>query len=116
MRAASAMRASISARGILRVLEPEGEVLAHAHMRVERVGLEHHGQAAVGRRHVVDQLAVDADLAAGRPVEPGDLPQQRGLAAAGRADEDHELAVDDLEVDVVQHVDRAEGFAELGRA
>ena len=30
------------------VLEAEGEVLAHGHVRVERVGLEHHGEAAVG--------------------------------------------------------------------
>src|SRR5271165_1617451 len=46
------------ARGDLRlwqpsVLQTEGEVLAHAHMRVERVGLEHHGQAAVGGGHGV---------------------------------------------------------------
>src|SRR5271167_3262956 len=46
------------ARGDLRlwqpsVLQPEGEVLAHAHVRVERVGLEHHGQAAVGGGHGV---------------------------------------------------------------
>ena len=97
------------------VLQPEGEVLAHAHVRVERVGLEHHRQPAIGRRHGVDQPAVDADLAAGRPVEPGDLPQQRGLAAARRADEDHQLAVDDVEVDVLQHVHRAVGLAEVGQ-
>jgi hypothetical protein len=31
-------------------------------------------------------------------LEPGDQPQQRGFAATGRADEDHELAVVDLQV------------------
>ena len=46
------------ARGDLRlwqpsVLQPEGKVLAQAHVRVERVGLEHHGQAAVGGGHGV---------------------------------------------------------------
>ena len=33
-------------------LQAEGDVVAHAHMRIERVGLEHHRQAALGRRHV----------------------------------------------------------------
>ena len=36
----------------------------------------------------------------GRVLEAGDQPQQRGLAAARRADEDDELAVLDVEVDV----------------
>ncbi len=37
--------------------------------------------------------------AAGRVLEAGDQPQQRGLAAARRPDEDDELAVLDLEID-----------------
>ena len=40
-------------------LQAEGEVLAHRHVRVERVGLEHHGEAALGGGDVVDRLAVD---------------------------------------------------------
>ena len=39
--------------------QAEGEVLAHAHMRVERVGLEHHGDVAILRRHRVDDAPVD---------------------------------------------------------
>ena len=46
-------------------------------------------------------LAVDADLARADRFEPGDHAQQRRLAAAGRADEHHELAVLDFEVDVL---------------
>ena len=34
-------------------------------------------------------------------LEPGDHPQQRRLAAAGGADEDHEVAVLDVEVDTL---------------
>ena len=74
-------------------LQPEADIAAHAHMRVERVGLEHHGQAALRRRQVDDVEAVDADDAARDVFEPGDQPQQGGLAAAGRADEDDELTV-----------------------
>ena len=55
-------------------------------------------------------LAVDEDLAAGDLLEPGDHPQQRGLSAAGRADEDDELAVLDVEVDAVDDLDRAEAL------
>ena len=85
-------------------------------MRIERIGLEHHREAALGRRHVDDVRAVDQDLPAGDVLEPGDQAQQRGLAAAGRADEDDELAVLDLEVDVLDDVDRPEGFADVPAA
>ena len=62
---------------------------------------------------VVDHLAVDGKFAAGRLFEPGDHPQQRRLAAAGRADEDDELAVGDLQIDAVEDVDRAERLCTL---
>ena len=41
----------------------------------------------------------DEDLALVDLLEPGEHPQGGGLAAPGGADEDHELAVLDLEVD-----------------
>ena len=81
------------------VLESESHVLVHAHVRVERIGLEHHGKPAVGGRNVRDALAVDQDVAAADLLEAGDDAQQRGLAAAGGADEHHELAIRDREVD-----------------
>ena len=46
-------------------------------------------------------LAADAQLAVGDVLQPGDHVEGGGLPAAGRADEDDELAVGDLEVDVV---------------
>ena len=46
-------------------------------------------------------------------LDPGDQLQQRRLAAAGRADEHHELAVADLERDVV---DRGRAAALVGLA
>ena len=44
------------------------------------------------------QRAADLQLALGDVLEPGDHAQRGRLAAAGRPDEDHELAVPDLEV------------------
>jgi hypothetical protein len=62
--------------------QPEGKVLPHAHLRVERMGLKHHGQFALCRGHLVHRLAVRQHLPAGDLPEPGDHPQQGGLAAA----------------------------------
>ncbi len=45
--------------------------------------------------------------------EAGDHAQQRGLAAAGRADEDGELAVLDGDVDALDDLDRAKEFADV---
>ena len=73
-------------------LQPEGDVVAHAHVRIERVGLEHHRQPTLGRRHVDDVDAVDEDVRRRSRPRARDQAQQRGLAAARRPDEHHELA------------------------
>jgi hypothetical protein len=70
-------------------------------VRVQRVVLEDHRDVAVLRRLVVDDLVADAHLAVGDVLEAGDHPQGRRLPAPGGADEDHELAVGDLEVHVL---------------
>jgi len=82
-------------------LQREAHVLAHRHVRIERVVLEDHGDVAVLRRAVVDNLVADPQLARGDVLEPGDHPQRRRLAAARGPDEDHELAVADVEVHVL---------------
>ena len=60
-----------------------------------------------------DVAAVDGDGAGGRAVEAGDEAQERGLAAAGGADEDHELAVLDVERDVADDLGVAEGLGDV---
>ena len=60
-------------------LEAEGEVLVDRHVRVERVGLEHHGDAALRRRHLVHPLAVEHQRAAGDLLQPGDHPSSVDL-------------------------------------
>ena len=86
--------------GHLAQLEAEREVVADRHVRVERVALEDHGDVAILRGDVVDDPVADQELALGDLLEPGDHPQARGLPATGGADEHHELAVADLEVEV----------------
>ncbi len=65
------------------------------------------------RRHVVDDRAVDAEIARGDLLETGDHAQQRRLAAARWADEDHELLIADGEVDALDDVDVAVAFFDV---
>ena len=94
-------------------LEREGDVAAHAHVRIERVGLEHHREPALRGTDIGHVLAVDQDLSGGDVLEAGDEAQKRRLAAAGRADEHRELAVLDIEIDAVDDADGAERLAHV---
>ena len=93
-------------------LHAEGDVLADRHVRIERVGLEHHRDVALRRVQIVDDLAADADLAGGDRFEPGDGVEQRRLAAAGRADEHEEAALLERDVDALEDLDGAEALAQ----
>ena len=93
-------------------LHAEGHVLARRHRRVERVGLEHHGDVAILRRDRIDERSVDADLALADAFQAGDHGEQRRLAAAGRSDERDELARLRLEIDALENLDRAEALGE----
>ena len=87
--------------GDLAQLEPEGEVLAHRHVRVERVALEDHRDVAILGRDVVDDAVADPQRPGGDLLEAGDHPQAGRLAAARWSDQDHEFAVADLQVEVL---------------
>ena len=73
--------------------EPELQVPAHGLGRIERVGLEHHGEAAVLGIEVGDVALADHDAAVGDLEQPGEQVEQRGLAAARRPEQHQELAV-----------------------
>src|SRR5208282_5590064 len=89
-------------------LEGEGDVAAHAHVWVERIGLEHHSEPPLRRADCGGVLAVDEDLSRRHVLETSDQAQKGRLAAAGRPDEDGELAVLDVEINAVDDVDGAE--------
>jgi len=67
-------------------------------MRKQRVVLEHHADVALVRRHVIEQLAVEADFAAGREFEARQHHQARGLARAGRPEQRQEFAAANVEI------------------
>ena len=101
MRAASVDPAADLGLGVAAVAQAEGHVLEHRHVRVERVVLEDHRDVAVLGLELVDQALADPDLARRDLLEAGDHPQGRALAAARGADQHHELAIGDREVDAV---------------
>ena len=82
-------------------LQSEAHVLADRHVRVQRVVLEHHRDVPVLGRSVVDDLTADLQLAVGDVFESGDHPQCGRLSAPGGAHQDHQLAVGNVEVHVL---------------
>ena len=91
-------------------LQAEGDVLPHSHVGPEGVGLEHQVQPAFAGFCVIGQIrvdhlhAVDGHDAALWLFQAGDDAQRGGLAAAGRAQQGHEVAVLNDQVDVAQNV------------
>ncbi len=94
-------------------LQGKGDVAADGEVRVEAVALEHHGDAAAARRHLVDRPAVDLDRARGRLLEPGDDPQKGRLAAARGPEQDHELAIPHRQADAVDRGHVAEQLSDF---
>src|SRR5690349_7287917 len=74
-------------------LQRKGDVVADREMRIEAVALKHHRHAARARRNVIDDIAADQKIAAGLSLEPADDAQEGRLAAAGWAEQHHELTV-----------------------
>ena len=94
-------------------LHGEGHVVGDRHVRVERVVLEHHGDVALFRGDVVDDALADADLPRRDVLESRDHAQQGRFPAAGRADQDDELAVPDVDRHAVDNRRRPEGLADV---
>ena len=88
--------------------QAEGDVLEHRHVAEQRVMLEHEADMALAGAARERILAVEGDLAGIRPVEAGDDPQQRGLAGARRPEQRQQLAVADLQIDIVERGELAE--------
>ena len=82
-------------------LQGERHVLEHGHVGIERVVLEHHGDVAILRRHVVHQPLADANLARRNVLQTGNHPQGRRLAAPRGTDQHDEFLVLNVEIHAV---------------
>lgn len=109
--AASFTLRSRSCGGTPAIFSAKPPILGQAHMRIGRIGMEHHGQPTRGRVDVVGAHAVDHEVACADPFQPGDHARQRGLPSTGRVDEDDEFAVLDVEVDALDDLGGSIGFA-----
>jgi hypothetical protein len=112
---ARARRRPLDARALLHALdlEPVLDVLAHGHVREERVVLEHGVHVAgVGRlRGHVGAFEQDAPFV--RRLEAGDQAERRRLPGARRAEHREELAGGYVELDAVDRDDVAVRLADV---
>ena len=97
-------------------LEREGDVLGDGHVREERVVLEYDTHATPVRRHRVDPDAVHRDPARTHRLEPGEHHQGGGLARPGRPEEAQELALHDVEVQLIDYLHGPVGLVDAVEA
>ena len=83
--------------------EPEFDVFGDVQVRPQGVVLEHHRGVAGFRGQGGDVAPAEHDGAGVLPDQPGDDAQERGFAAAGGAEQEHEFAGFDGEVDAAEH-------------
>jgi hypothetical protein len=85
--------------GGLSKLQPERHVVVDAHVWIQRVVLEHHGDVPFLGGHVVDHSRPHLDGPLGDALEAGDHPKRGGLPTSGRAHQHDELAVPDVQIE-----------------
>ncbi len=84
-------------------LERKAHVLRHRHVRIQRIVLKHHRRATLDRGQIVGTPATDQQITTADFFQSGNHAQHRRLATAGRADENHEFPILDIEVDASNH-------------
>jgi hypothetical protein len=104
-----------------RHLQRERDVLEDVHVRPDRIRLEDHPDPAFVRGHAhallgrEERPSVERDLARVGRLQPGDRAQRRRLPASGRSEQRDELALRDLERQVVDGEHAADALPAAGR-
>jgi hypothetical protein len=102
-------------RILARHFERKGNVLRHAHVRKQRVALEHCMQRPLFGWRVGNVAAVEEDATRIRQFEARDHPEQRSFAAARGAEQGDELARLDGKADVIDGDEIAEAAADVAQ-
>jgi hypothetical protein len=79
---------------------PERHVVQRGQVREQQVVLEHHADRTPVGRPVAPLLTTEPDVAAGEREQAREGAQRGGLARAVRAEQRHDLALGDVELDV----------------
>src|SRR5207245_2454107 len=87
----------------------------YRHVGEQGVVLENHPDVASLRRKVRHAVISEVDVTGVRKLEAGDGAQGRRLAAPRRAEERHQLAVLDVEVEVVDGDDVTEALRQAAQ-
>src|SRR6202042_1982407 len=95
------------------LLEAERDIGLDIEVWEQCVVLEHHIDQAPVRRHGREIDAVEQDAAGVRLLETGDQAQQRSLAAAGWPEQRKELALIDVEGELIDRGAAAEALAQI---
>ena len=85
----------------LQVLQGEQDVLQYRQVGIEGVILKHHAHAPVLRRQVGHVVFAEEHLALGGSLQAADHVQRGALAAAGGAQQAHQLAVGNFKIQMV---------------
>jgi hypothetical protein len=93
----------------------KADIVRHRHVRKQRIGLEHHADVPLVRRHVGDRALVDQNVAGVRRKEAGDQIERGGFARTARAEQRHERAGRHIEADAVDRCEPAIRLAELAQ-
>ncbi|MNP13806.1 hypothetical protein D3C76_1061020 [compost metagenome] len=84
-----------------------GHVVGHAHVREQRITLEHHAVVPLLGGAPDDVDALLHQLARGRAEETGQNHQQGGFARAGRTQQGKKFTLANVEIDVIQRRETA---------
>jgi hypothetical protein len=87
--------------GLARHAQAITHVAGGGHVRKQGVALEHHAHVAPVRGHVGKIIALHGDLAGARLFKAGHDAQHGGLAAAAGSQQRDELALLDLQVELL---------------
>src|SRR5947208_15443230 len=82
-------------------LQRKGNVFVDREVRIERIALKDHGDAAVAGTEFVNHSSADEDFAGRGSFQSGDHPQQSSLSGARGHEENEKLTFARLEVNVV---------------
>src|SRR5664280_339984 len=85
----------------LSAAKPKAKIVLDTHMGIERVRLKHHSDVAVLSGNVVHYTAINRKNTGGDRFEARNHPQGRRFTAARRSQQDHELAVCDIKINII---------------